>query len=643
MADDGTDEKFKLDLDNSDWVKKLGDAKESITKLGDTTSLSGLTNAIKGTAGTVALLGGAALALKVTMDTIFEAEQIKQVNDQFDALTSTFGVATETLREGLEQSAGGLVKNIDLLKAANKGVEELGINAKKLPEIMELARKVTNVFGGDLITNFEGMNQAIATGNTRVLKHMGIIIDSSQAYKNYAKSIGSTVDQLTEAQKQAAIMDTVLTKGNATLKNVAMNNDNATNSWAQIKNIVSDIGEVFVTAFDRAIGPFVRNFLKGAKDMSGAVKEDMVATFGDGADQMIAKKNQLSTEFDSLSGVIARATEEQKKGNTAFGDYGVILEGAKKRQAEVRSELTLINEEMRKTGMIEHDLEKEAEKRAETDKEAIRLKTEHNIKFNETLGKLNDERVAAQMSANDIEYGNSLDLFGKTKNLLDERADNEELLAEKIRLIREKTTEDIRKINQEQHFSEAERAKMTEQLVMQSGAKVVALERQQGKTRADNTKSTIGIMAGLAKSGNSTMAAIGKAAGVAQIAIDTPKAIANAIASDLPYPLNFVAAGVVAAAMAEQAASLMGVDTGGGSGGGSAGAPSAPAISAGSATPTMGTSGMPALPDSQPQKTVSVNIYGTMLGTDETHRWLMENIRAASDATDFNINKIGQS
>ncbi len=72
-------------------------------------------------------------------------------------------------------------------------------------------------------------------------------------------------------------------------------------------------------------------------------------------------------------------------------------------------------------------------------------------------------------------------------------------------------------------------------------------------------RETLATIATLATSGNQTLAVIGKAAGLTQIAIDTPVAVSRAIASAIPYPLNFVAAAAVATAMAAQAAQLAGV------------------------------------------------------------------------------------
>lgn len=76
--------------------------------------------------------------------------------------------------------------------------------------------------------------------------------------------------------------------------------------------------------------------------------------------------------------------------------------------------------------------------------------------------------------------------------------------------------------------------------------------------RMANLKGTLSTISTLSKSGNQNLAMIGKAAALTQIAIDTPVAIAKAMAS-APPPINFVLAAGVGVAMAQQAAQVSGV------------------------------------------------------------------------------------
>lgn len=90
-------------------------------------------------------------------------------------------------------------------------------------------------------------------------------------------------------------------------------------------------------------------------------------------------------------------------------------------------------------------------------------------------------------------------------------------------------------------------------------ASVSAFEKKQQEDRVANQASTLSTIATLSKSSNKELALLGKAAGIAQIAIDTPVAIGKAMAAFAP-PFNFIAAGLVGAAMAVQAANIAGLN-----------------------------------------------------------------------------------
>lgn len=78
------------------------------------------------------------------------------------------------------------------------------------------------------------------------------------------------------------------------------------------------------------------------------------------------------------------------------------------------------------------------------------------------------------------------------------------------------------------------------------------------ETRKKNQASTFATIATMQNSNNKTLASIGKAAAITEIAIATPVAISKALAA-FPPPFNFAAAGLVGAAMAAQAAQIAGV------------------------------------------------------------------------------------
>ncbi|WP_447902463.1 phage tail length tape measure family protein [Pseudomonas serbica] len=128
----------------------------------------------------------------------------------------------------------------------------------------------------------------------------------------------------------------------------------------------------------------------------------------------------------------------------------------------------------------------------------------------------------------------------KQKAYLDLKAINEEIYAERVANINNQAAENRAKIEQ---------------------AKNTAIINQ--------SASFFGIMATLSQSGHGKLAAIGKAAAMAQATIDGYLAIQKALAA-FPPPFNFIAAGVVGVATAANVAAISGIgfSTGGYTGAG---------------------------------------------------------------------------
>lgn len=95
-------------------------------------------------------------------------------------------------------------------------------------------------------------------------------------------------------------------------------------------------------------------------------------------------------------------------------------------------------------------------------------------------------------------------------------------------------------------------------LEIKQGMKSVELQKQIDAAKEQGRRDSLNTISSLQSSNNKELAAIGKAAGITSIAIDTPVAVSKALAA-FPPPFNFIAAALVGAAMAVQAARIAGI------------------------------------------------------------------------------------
>lgn len=491
-------------------------------------------------------------AVKEALDQVFEAENIKAAGAQFELLARNAGVAGAALREGLVNAADGLVDDTDLIMAANRSLVSMGAAAKDLPQVMELARKATNVFGGEVSQNFEAMATAIANGQTKALKNMGIVVDSEKVYKDFAKSIGVTADRLTEAGKQQALMNAVLEQGKSSFAGVDANIKQNTNTWQQLKVTIGQIGEVITLAFEKLAGPTIQKVLSGLKQMAIDAKTVLTANFGDGAEKASAQVELLTQKVYQTQDALNQLKEKQNTWKDfAPGETQVSIQILTKRLQEYKDELTNAQSALATEEQAQQKANQTLQQGAVKTRELIVAKNElaeAGLKLAKNLNEASPEAIQKlQLEALQIQFEDHLitveDFYARQLEIQGKKIGTEKEMLAAAR------AENL--IGEEQY-----------QLAIENLSKRTALEQQKmaAKRKQDEQKDLqeklgytsqfFGSMARLQSVKSKELYEIGKAAAVAQAVVDGYAAVQKTLAS-VPYPFSIplaAAAGIAAAA-----------------------------------------------------------------------------------------------
>lgn len=680
-------EVLKLDLDAEEFLKKILKARESVEGLGEAKNLLGLVEGFEKVAGVIAVAGAALYGVKKAFDFVEEAEEIKAINNQFEVMTKQAGIATEALEKGLMDAAKGLVDDTDLLKAANEAILKMGGSAQRLPEIMELARKATSVMGGDLLKNFEALSGAIAAGNTRALRQLGIVIDNESAMIKYAKSIGVTVNALSEQEKKQAVLNAALEVGKR------INGENEEQLRTTSKNLermkvsLSNLGEAFILAFDKIAGPTVQRIAKSLADLADKAKNSAQLLFGSQKDQLKAAADLAQSEAEKLKerlkGVYSGEEDVGVIQRLFYGGgKGSVIERRERIAAEIRRDIAKLEgqaESMRLAaeGGVKKAGAEEAPAKSEAEVEAFKIANARKLleatKFEEDLLNLKKQRIDAEMQISADEDAVTK-MFGERRILLrqEEYAKIQELdalkalsqITEPAYEIKKEELHRITEANitatylQEQNarlkalnnFAEANRKTMAG---IMAGAKAAAAE----SSKDWNNFAAIGKMSFKAFETNavSSLLALGegsKNAGEAMkgFLFGSIADIAEAQGKTM-LPLALVGNVPAAAAGAglivlagflrslSKGPSTKMPETGAGGGGGFGGADTSAATAGPS--PVMAASEAPTV-EARKRREVTLMVQGNYFETEQTKRTLMEMIRSETDATGFSYVQIGQ-
>lgn len=661
MADDTSNQdlSFKLDLDNSDFLSSVGDSISSIKQLGDSSSLEGLLSGLAGVGVVLGTIGVAALALNESMDMVFDAERIQQVNDQFELLSKNAGISADDLKNGLEKSSGGLLSTTDLLKAANKGLVELGVSAKQLPQIMELARQATVVFGGDLTTNFDNINQAIATGNVRLLRHLGIVVDQKAAYDKFAASIGITADELSQQGKQQAVLNAILEKGNAEFKGVNLNSTEAINLWQQSKVAAKEFGESIALAFNAIAGPAIVTFLKGLSTISKVMREDLpqaagvfkdsvMAVFGVGDQRLrgaIGLWQRLKAMVTGAKEAINQKEEappESMKPSQFFDDKALK---AREEAEKTTNNNIFVNQEVvnAKRKKAEEDLEAsiEALKKERLTREEADMKTEEDVALVHAVRR---QAIENDFSDRRKEFEKEVGAAGvkTTEEITKARLEIEKEHYSKLRAL-DLQMEDDRIAAAKKFASEANNVSQG----FERGWHVASLQAQKDahnfgdlgakafKSVNDNAVKAFEDMGSGAKNAGDAM----KEFILGSIG-DQAEAQGQMMLLAGIWPPN-PAAIAAGGALIALGAALKGASGGGGTTGG-AGIPGGAAGGGGLAAPGLTTPSAPTTAPTTPTATTQIVVQGNIMDTDATRTRLMELMRQANDQQNYRLLPIGQ-
>lgn len=636
-------EVLKLDLDNKGFISGVTEAGNALKTLGQIESLNEVITSFKYLTAGFAAAATAVYGLKKAMDFSLEAEEIKQVNAQFDSMAESLGIASDVMRTKLAAATRGLIDDTDTLRAANQAFVTLGENAKNLPEVFEIARKSVAVFGGDVIGRVEQISTALATGNMRSLRSIGISLDSEKAVRSYAAALGLTADMLTESQRKQALMDAALESMRTKFKNVNEDIRPLTVGLQQLRVIIADMGETIALMVEKYAGPYLTKFVDYLKDVAKSASLYLKDKLGDEAAHAERRIGQLTASIKDFDENIATLEKREGLLNKVLPDS--VIEGKieKLKGLRVAAQVEL--------SALQSDMEKAGEKPVMAAEGPAAAGPGVGV-TPEQAAQIEADRMALVLRMKEIDYQSASETTQGWVNAEQERAAYVEAIraesqariaalhaaepgtiknvADQELLIRKQTAAKIEQVNRD---SFKKNAKTYDEMVRSMNAGQGAL--------------TVGLVAGfkaIGKGGKEAAKAM-KAAFLGMLA-DRAEASGQLKIAEGIFPPNpgllAAGAGLLALGGILRGAAGDGGGSGiGGAGGGGAGGSSA--LGGGYGTTEAPTAQRPDVaPAALPRRQVTIAIQGNYFETEQTRRSLMEMIRQETDATSFAYTTISQ-
>jgi hypothetical protein len=529
--------------------------------------------------GDDAVMASSSLLLSLTN---LSTDGVKQATvaaaDFATTLNIDLATATDYIQKAINGNTTALKKMGIEVQSGSTDSERLANTLKALASQQGAASKATNTFEGasaqlanaqgDVIKNLGKLiteNPLVVAGMQTLIKTFGSLSDFIVNNKQLFYDLGTTI-AITTGIVAAAVVGYgafIIATGGATAA-MGFLSIAATAAWAAVTGPIG-LAAIAIAAIGVAVYGVIKYWddLKIAAAEAGAVALDVAAKFVYVAtlskDAEAAVQNQAQSLRD-----YAQATREAQAAAVAEGD------AVKKAEADKAAAKDAANELGR--------LQKEKAERAKFNAEQLATAQTQSASLNQVeqerqLGLLTIEQDhnAAMLQAKGEFY--TSDLENQLAAQMDSLLAKQDLETQALQI---QTDAAIAKAQLEEDdaartkaLRDATNKSALENLKLQSKQEI-DVKKLQAKTEqtlaaqaiTDRTN-TLNTFAALATSNNQTLAAIGKAAGLTQIAIATPPAVASATAFGTATGgpvLGAVFAGITYAAMAAQAAQLVGVN-----------------------------------------------------------------------------------
>ncbi len=260
----------------------VGEASESSSKK-QSSALKSLTDNYMNVRSAVS---DAVSGLKEIWDFAAQGAENDRIADSFKTTADSVNVNADRMMEALDKAAAGTVDDEVLMQAATRAMA-LGVatSTQDMTAMMELARVSSKRFGGDAGQAFTSITDAIGNLQPRALKQMGIIIDLKAVNDEYAKSLGTTADQLTEEEQRTALRNAVLEKS---------------------KSLITDVGNAGLDTADKMKRLEVRlgNMVDSLKEFAATGMDTFALIAGEGTNTLVEAftASQEKIKADLVSG-----------------------------------------------------------------------------------------------------------------------------------------------------------------------------------------------------------------------------------------------------------------------------------------------------------------------------------------------------
>ena len=175
-------------------------------------SVGGIKNLLS---NVVKLTAAYAAAKRIAQEAFQNAQLAAAFNQQeiaFQNLAQSAGVSSDALLNALDKAAGGTIESFRLMQLASRAAV-LGMPMDELARLMEISRASALAMGESVEFMFDSLVTGIVRASPLLIDNVLKINGISSALDVFADKLGVSADDLSEAGRQQALLNLVMTEG----------------------------------------------------------------------------------------------------------------------------------------------------------------------------------------------------------------------------------------------------------------------------------------------------------------------------------------------------------------------------------------------------------------------------------------------
>lgn len=303
--------KGKLTVDTSDVTAARGRVKREADAMNKALNAIGVGFGLEA----VRRLGDMAFQLAET------AAKAQVTRESFANMAETVNSSADAMLQAMRRASKGTISDTNLMLGANRAlISGVADSSADLTQLLEISRATAKNFGIDTSDAFNRIVLSLSKLEPELIDEIGITVRLDKVFRDYAKSVGTTAENLTDAQRKAAFFNQVVKQTQKLVDANAGAADSAADKFAQLsarlENTKVELGEFLLAAG-----------ATDSLDTFGTALEDSI----DDLERFDNWLRQIKRDWDafvnsaSLGGVFAEIKRQNDELQTNIARFGILI------------------------------------------------------------------------------------------------------------------------------------------------------------------------------------------------------------------------------------------------------------------------------------------------------------------------------